>query len=157
VLSNFGGLNCVSDLRPLATVLAKYQAGRSFHHRSHGEVVRLGNILAPASSSAPACFRRLGRQGAEGCIGSHKVRVWYPSAKALRRTFAPDFQIRRIIGLGVFLPPSYLHAVVEGKRGMFRLLCRLETSRVFTTPLRFFGDHILYDFERTSKALRENG
>jgi ubiquinone/menaquinone biosynthesis C-methylase UbiE len=158
VLSNFGGLNCISDLRPLATVLA-----RSIKPGGHLIVVVMGRwcaweILWHLLHLQPRrAFRRLARKGTEGRIGSRKVWVWYPSAKALRRTFAPDFQIRRIVGLGVFLPPSYLHPVVAGRRGLFRLLYRLENSRASTMPLRFFGDHILYDFERTSKALRETG
>ena len=152
VLSNFGGLNCISDLRPLATVLA-----RSVKQGGHLIIVVMGRWCAweivwhLLHLQPRRAFRRLARNGAEGRIGSHKVRVWYPSAKTLRRAFAPDFQIRRIVGLGVFLPPSYLRPVVEGRRGIFRLLCRLEKSRLFNMPLRFFGDHILYDFERTSR------
>jgi SAM-dependent methyltransferase len=158
VLSNFGGLNCVSDLRPLATVLAK-----SIKPGGHLIIVVMGRwcaweILWHLLHLQPRrAFRRLARKGAEGRIGIQKIRVWYPSAKALRRTFSPNFQIRRTVGLGVLLPPSYLHPVVEGRRWMFRLLCRLEKSRASTMLLRFFGDHILYDFERTSTTLRDNG
>jgi ubiquinone/menaquinone biosynthesis C-methylase UbiE len=152
VLSNFGGLNCVSDLKPLARVLA-----RSVKPGGHLIIVVMGRWCAWEIGwyllhlQPRRAFRRLARNGAEGRVANHKVRVWYPSAKALRHTFAPDFQIRRIVGLGVFLPPSYLHRVVTGRRGLFRLFCRLENSWASATLLRFFGDHILYDFERTSK------
>jgi ubiquinone/menaquinone biosynthesis C-methylase UbiE len=152
MLSNFGGLNCVSNLKPLAKVLAK-----SVKPGCHLIIVIMGRwcaweILWHLLHLQPRrAFRRLARKGAEGRVGSRTIRVWYPSAKALRRAFAPDFQVRRIMGLGVFLPPSYLHPLVEGRGGIFKLLCRLEKSRAAAMPLGFFGDHILYDFERTSR------
>ncbi len=158
VLSNFGGLNCIPDLRPLATVLA-----RCIKPGGRLVIVVMGRwcaweILWHLLHLQPRrAFRRLARTGAEGCIGGHNIRVWYPAAKAFRGAFAPEFKIRRIIGLGVFLPPSYLHPVLAGRSGLFRLLCRFEQSRASIPPFRILGDHILYDFERTSMASGESG
>jgi ubiquinone/menaquinone biosynthesis C-methylase UbiE len=158
VLSNFGGLNCIPDLRPLAAVLA-----RSILPGGRLVIVVMGRwcaweILWHLVHLQPRpAFRRFARTGAESHIGGHEVRVWYPAAKALRRSFTPEFKIRRTIGLGVFLPPSYLYPVVEGRSGLFRLLCRLERSRASIAPLRLLGDHILYDFERTSMASGGSG
>lgn len=153
VLSNFGGLNCISDLRPLATALA-----RSIRPGGHLIMVLMGRwcaweIIWHLLHLQPRlAFRRLARDGTQGRIGNQSVRVWYPSGKALRRAFSQDFLLRRVIGLGVFLPPTYLHCLVASRSGLFRLLCRFERSRASSALFRFFGDHILYDFERTSTA-----
>jgi SAM-dependent methyltransferase len=157
-LSNFGGLNCIPDLRAVAKVLA-----RSIKPGGRLIVVIMGRwcaweILWHLGHFQPVrAFRRFARGGTASSLGSGTVRVWYPAAGTVQRAFHPEFKIRRIRGLGVTLPPSYLQQRVARRDGLFRLLCRLEHSRICTTLLNRLGDHILYDLERTPIKTRESG
>jgi ubiquinone/menaquinone biosynthesis C-methylase UbiE len=149
-LSNFGGLNCVYDLKPLADVL-----GRSIRPRGRWIAVVLSRwcaweILWHLIHLQPhTAFRRIRRNGTEARIGERVIRVWYPSIATLRRIFSPEFELKGIVGVGVFLPPTYVEAVMGRRKNLNRLLLRLERS-VLAKGFRVLGDHILLDFERTS-------
>jgi len=143
-LSNFGGLNCVRDLSPLARALAQRirPGGRLI-------VVMLGRWCA---WEILWYLAHLEPHGAEAAIGNRKVRVWYPSPGRLRSVFAPEFKLKRIVGVGVFLPPSYLQAGFTHRNRLLRLLRRLEELLASSFFLRRFGDHILFDYERIPAA-----
>lgn len=149
VLSNFGGLNCVRDLRPLASMLS--------------EVVKPGGrlILVPMNRwclwesiwhglhlQPRLALRRLQRDGVDATVGNGKAHVWYPSIRSLRQVFGPTFKLRRVIGLGVFLPPSYLESVVARRPRLFNLLTRLERATAARFPFNRLADHVILEFER---------
>jgi len=147
--SNFGGLNCVPDLRAVAIALARRvkPGGRVI-------VILMGRscaweILWHFFHLKPGiALRRFARAGAEARVGQGTIRVWYPSCAELRRAFAPEFLPKRIQGLGVFLPPSYLWDVMESHPKVYRTLRKLEAGLGSAPLVRGLGDHILTDFER---------
>ena len=151
VFSNFGGLNCVHDSRPLATFLADTI-------KPQGQL-----ILAPMNrwcgweiawhvlhAQFRTAFRRLGRDGVEANIGCDTVHVWYPSIRILRQTFAPQFRLKRVIGLGVWLPPSYLEPVIAKRPKLFRWLQRFDQLTRDRWPLSHWADHVILEFERVA-------
>jgi ubiquinone/menaquinone biosynthesis C-methylase UbiE len=147
--SNFGGLNCVRDLAPLARML-----GRSVRPGGRWIGVVMGRWCAWEIAwhllrlRPRAAWRRLAREGAEAKVGNGTVRVWYPPAQSLRRTFAPEFRLRHVLGVGVLLPPSYLWEAAGRGNGLMRMLRRFEGKSAGIPGIRGLGDHVLYDFER---------
>lgn len=149
--SNFGGLNCVQDLRQVAANLAR--------------VVRpLGNVLLCLASrfcvwetawwlahGKPAkAFRRLRRGGttAELSPGS-VVQVQYPPVRGVRRLFAPEFSLLAVHGIGLFVPPSYLEPYARSHPKLLGAAVSLD-ARVSSLPgLRCVADHVLLTFRRT--------
>ncbi|MBZ5497282.1 MAG: class I SAM-dependent methyltransferase [Acidobacteriia bacterium] len=156
-LSNFGGLNCVSDLGPLAGMLAQ-----RIRPGGHLIMVLMGRwcfweILWYMLRLQPqVAFRRRLQGGRAARIGNGSIGVWYPSVGTLRRIFSPQFRLRRLLGLGVFLPPSYLQEAITRRRHLHHLLRRLETLTAATWIFGRFGDHILFDFERTTVVPRDH-
>lgn len=141
VFSNFGGLNTIGSLRPLAEVLAGLvrPGGRAVlvlmgpfcpwemgWHCLHGE---WGTAVRRFRRSAPAT------------VGGVTIPVWYPSARQVRQAFAPWFQHLHTESLGLWLPPSYLGHFVERWPGLFGRLAQLEqaTSRLTGG----WGDHYI--------------
>lgn len=155
-LSNFGGLNCIRDMTDVAGLL-----GRSIRPGGRFIAVVMGRwcaweILWHLLHFQPrAALRRLAQPGTKARIGSGTLRVWYPPPGALRRALGHDFRLKRLRGLGVFLPPTYLQEVVAKRRRLFDLLCMLEKSLGSSTPMRYLGDHILFDFERIPLTSRD--
>ena len=151
-LSDFGGLNCVPDLEPVAEML-----GRCIKPGGTWFAVVLGRwcaweILWHLVHLEPrTAFRRLRAGGAEARVGDRLIRVWYPSVGKLKKVFAPDFELRSTAGVGVFLPPTYLEAVIAGRKNLSRLLARLERS-LLSRCFRRFGDHILLEFKRCRRG-----
>ena len=87
------------------------------------------------------------RSPASAVIGDRTIPIWYPSAGALWRAFAPWFTAVRCESLGLWLPPSYLGHLVTRWPGAFRRLARLEQATAGWT--RGWGDHYVLVLRRT--------
>ena len=139
--SVFGGLNTVADWRPLAAALA--------------QIIRPGGylILAPMGPICPwemgwyllrgdwkTAARRF-HPPATARIGDSLIPIWYPSARRLKREFAPWFDSVRLESLGLWLPPSYLGHWVERWPRLFAALNRLESKTARLSG--GWGDHYL--------------
>ncbi|HEY4689767.1 MAG TPA: methyltransferase domain-containing protein [Anaerolineae bacterium] len=151
--SNFGALNCVGDLHPIAHALAEWVPPGG------GLVLVLINrwcaweIAWHLLHLQPrVAFRRLRRDGVDARVGGGTVHTWYPSIGSIRRTFTPHFELKRVTGLGVCLPPSYLEPVVARRPRLFLALSRIERSAASTPVLKRLADHVILEFERTASA-----
>jgi len=150
VLSDFGGLNCVQDLREVARQLARL-------------VRPLGHLVLCLASrfcvwetawwlahGKPAkALRRLHKGGitAELSPGSF-VHVRYPKVGELRRLFAPEFSLISVQGIGLFVPPSYLESQARRLPRLLRLATKLDGQFGSLPGLREVADHVLLKFRR---------
>lgn len=150
--SNFGGLNCVSDLRAVARNLA-----RQIRPLGHVILCLASRFCAwetgwwLAHGNLSKAFRRLRRKGvtAELTPGT-LVHVRYPSLEALRRLFGPEFSLVSARGIGVFVPPSYVEPYARRFPRVLRGAARLD-ARISSLPgFRAAADHVLLKFRRIS-------
>ena len=150
--SNFGALNCVSDLSLIACALAEW--------------VRPGGVLILVFMSRwcaweiawhtlhfqpRAALRRLRRNGVDARVGGSTIQVWYPSIGRIGAAFRDGFRLTRVAGLGAFLPPSYLEPVISGQPWLFRLLSRLERVTASRFPFTHLAHHVILELERVSR------
>jgi SAM-dependent methyltransferase len=148
--SNFGGLNCVADLRLVAQGLAQLV-------RPGGKVVLV--IMGPWCPWEMAWYlghlqprqalRRLGRGGATAEIGGQTMRVYYPSPGATMKAFAPWFAPTGLYGVGAFLSPSYLGGLADRWPTLFTRLAAWERRLAHRWPLTYLNDHYLLELTRT--------
>ncbi len=143
--SSFGGLNCVADVprvaRALGTLLKR---GARVVLCVMGPVVPWEWAWFLVHGQPGRAFRRLGTGGVEW----RGITVRYPSARALRRAFAPDFAFRRAGGLGVLVPPTYAEEWARRHPALLERLDRWE-RRIEHWPLvPWLGDHYLLEMER---------
>jgi SAM-dependent methyltransferase len=150
VLSNFSGLNCVRDLfavkRKLVALL-----------RSHSNV-----FLCVLGCFSPWRFlhrcsycrsrKKLFRNGT--LDSSTPVEIQRPPVKHIINLFAPEFAIRRITGIGITVPPSYLNHWASRVPSLSRALGMVDGIIGRWPLVRHMGSCILLQFERT--ALRKN-
>jgi ubiquinone/menaquinone biosynthesis C-methylase UbiE len=146
--SNFSGLNCVAELKPVAEALANLV-------RPRGRVLLcIWSRVCPAEVLWYLCHRQPAKAVRRLCrnssarLGEQAIPVFYPSIREVRRCFEPWFRLiwRRAIGL--FVPPSYFEPVI-GKR--HKLLDRLEAldRKCAQWPVfRDAGDHVLLECVR---------
>lgn len=141
--SNFGPLNCVPDLQPVAQAL-----GRLVRPRGYVAICVMGPSCAwevlyyLGRLRFAKAFRRWKSAGTRASIG---VDVRYPSVRQLVHTFQPDFQLVRWCGIGLFVPPSYVEGLSD------RTIARLAAAdRQFAhlPGLRALADHRLLIFQR---------
>src|SRR5262249_6944977 len=105
--SNFGALNCVEDLRQLAEDLAMLlKPGAEALLCLMGARCLWEMFWYSAQGNKSKAFRRLNHDGVTAKIADGAlIRVRYPLVRSLARTFAPDFQLKSIKGVGVVVPP----------------------------------------------------
>ena len=147
--SNFGGLNCVADVRPLARSLAGWlRPGAALLLVVMGPLC-LWEIAWYLLRVRPrSAFRRWARRGAQAHIGAHALRVFYPWPGEIARVFAPEFHPVRLTGLGVALPPSLLAGTMHKYARLFGLLNTVEDRLARTWPASHAGDHYVLELER---------
>ncbi|HJW83155.1 MAG TPA: methyltransferase [Anaerolineae bacterium] len=149
VLSNFGALNCARDLQPLVGLLRETVKPGGWLFMVFINRWCAWEILWHVLHLQPRiAFRRLRRGGVDARVGQGTVHVWYPSIASIRLTFAPAFRLRKVTGLGVCLPPSYLEPVVARRPRLFDLLLRFERAAAQVFPLTHLADHVSLEFER---------
>jgi hypothetical protein len=72
----------------------------------------------------------------------------YHRRAALLRSFAPWFVLEKRLGIGVAVPPSAAEPWISQQP---HLLAAMEAfDRHFARPLAMLGDHVLYQFRRTT-------
>jgi SAM-dependent methyltransferase len=149
--SNFAGLNCVRDLRPVARGLAQLirPGGQAllvvFGTLSPGEIIvetlrrRPRNIL-----------RRLSRGDVPAHLGGQDFTVRYHRKAELIHAMRPWFNLADTRAIGLFVPPSAAEPWISRHPHLLGLLETLD--RGLSRPLAMLGDHILYRFVRNGEV-----
>jgi SAM-dependent methyltransferase len=151
--SNFAPLNCVADLRPVARGLArllKFGAPAMlvlFGTFCPGEMVT--EVLRGRPHLA---LRRCRRGAAPARLAKCEFHIIYHRRVAMLRAFAPWFVLEKRLGIGVTVPPSAAEPWISRQP---RLLAAMERfDHVLARPMASLGDHVLYQFRRTTSPIR---
>jgi SAM-dependent methyltransferase len=129
-LSNFGALNCVADLGPVARSL-----GALVRPGGHVAICTMGRFCAWETLYPRKAFRRWpGRSGD----------IYYPTVRQLRTIFAPEFELVRWRGIGMTVPPSYVRLPARA----VHLLARVDRAPLLRFCGRSCADHRLLVFRR---------
>jgi ubiquinone/menaquinone biosynthesis C-methylase UbiE len=149
--SNFSGLNCISDLRAVASSL-------TYLVKPDGRLVLC--LSTRFCLIEILYYLALGqwRKAVRRCKGHTKVTVdgvefavYYPTIRQICQSFAPDFRLYSCTGVGVAVPPSYLETWACGHPRIFHLLRRLERLLAAIPVFRSTGDHVLLCFEKVPR------
>jgi hypothetical protein len=101
-----------------------------------------------AHGQIPRALRRFRSGRWAHVAGGSRVRVWYPSPARLARDFQPWFQVTRVRGVGVALPPSGLAVAMEGRPDLVRAADLLERRLAGHPTAAWLGDHYLLELVR---------
>lgn len=146
--SNFGGLNCLTNLAEVGRQLAC--------------LVRPGG-LAVLSLCSRTClwetawflshaqlrraFRRV-KGSATATLNGVPVEVQYPTLRKLRSSFRPWFELRSVKSIGLTVPPSYLEPWANRHREILAIMSSVDRVVSGWPVLRTIGDHVLLVMER---------
>ncbi|HXO21658.1 MAG TPA: class I SAM-dependent methyltransferase [Thermoanaerobaculia bacterium] len=144
-LSNFGGLNCVADLAPMARALAScLRPGGMAALCLMGPFVPWEWVWFLGRGRLGEAFRRLRPGGARW----RGLTIRYPSIRAARRALAPAFRLRRAAAVGALLPPTYAEGWARAHPRWLARLDRWERRCETWPPLPWLADHYLLELER---------
>jgi SAM-dependent methyltransferase len=148
--SNFGALNCIENLRPLAIDLAAL-----LKPRSSLLLCLMGPCCAweiawyLAKGKPSRAFRRMQRQGVVARLADRGVvHVRYPTVHSLTRAFSPEFRLKSLKGIGVLVPPSYIEHQAARFPRLFKFSSLADSILGYCPGIRVLADHILLRFER---------
>jgi ubiquinone/menaquinone biosynthesis C-methylase UbiE len=170
VLSNFGGLNCISDLQQFGSDLARivrpggramlcvmgrwclwelsYYLGR-FQPQKAFRRTRAGGAVAELRAPQLFDFGTEIPSVSPTRRETPQLRVHYPSVSTLSRALAPHFIRRSFRAVGLVVPPSYLEPWVSRHRKFLTRAVQLDGWIGHWPGLRNMGDHYLVEMERT--------
>jgi SAM-dependent methyltransferase len=148
--SNFSGLNCVDDLPAVAQKMARLlRPGARLVLCMIGRFVPWEIAWYMAHGNPRRAFLRFARVSVGRIAEDAVVNVRYPSVRKLASIFAPGFRLRKLQGIGITLPPSYLEHLAQKFPSVLNRLASLD-RRIGSLPLvRSMGDCVLLQFERT--------
>lgn len=145
LLSNFGGLNCVADLPPVARGVASVlRPGARMILCVMGPTVPWEWGWYLAHGEPRKALRRLRPFGT--CWRGLMIR--YPRIGDVRRAFAPYFQQSRVAAVGALVPPSYTAEWASRHPRLLAALDRWERRIETLPPLPWLADHYLIELER---------
>jgi ubiquinone/menaquinone biosynthesis C-methylase UbiE len=148
--SNFGVLNCVDDVRPVARDLAALlKPGASALLCWMGPYCAWEIIWYLAHGRREKALRRLSREGVTARIADGAfVHVHYPTVGALAHALAPEFRVESVKGIGVAVPPSYLEPWAQRHPSLLQFCKRADSLMGRCPGIRVLGDHVLVRLRR---------
>ena len=144
VLSNFGGLNCVADLAPVAADLAGLV-------RPQGRAVLC--VMGPLVPWEWAWFMARGRPGTavrrlRRDVSWRGMPLRYPSVGAASHAFAPWFEVHARRAVGILLPPPYAESLAARHPRVVGALDRVERRFEAVPGAPWFADHYVLELVR---------
>jgi ubiquinone/menaquinone biosynthesis C-methylase UbiE len=147
VLSNFGAVNCVGDLRSLiAAVAARVAPAGRLLWVVMGRRVPWEWIWYGLRGDLRKARRRLSRAGARW----RGLTIRYPTPAEMRQLLSPWFAVTRVSALGFALPPSYAGPWLEHSPRALAMLRRMEAALQGWSALASLSDHYIIEAVRSS-------
>lgn len=147
--SNFAPLNCVTDLSPVARGLATLlKPGAAAMLVMFGAFCP-GEMVVEVLRGRPHLALRRCKPGASPArLAEREFHIVYHRRAELVRAFAPWFVLEKRLGVGVTVPPSAAEPWIS--RQPYLLAAMEALDRGLARPLAMLGDHVLYQFRRTT-------
>lgn len=146
--SNFAGLNCLVDLRPIARNLAVLiKPGGRVLLCLWSRLCGVEMLWYLFHGQPKKAFRRLSKLPT-AILGDMAVSVFYPSVRSLRCSFSPWFELTSRCAVGLFVPPSYVEQSLSKHDRLLGLFEWLDRKFADWPVLRDAGDHVLLEFVR---------
>jgi len=146
VFSNFGGLNCSSDLSRITTQLPSLVSPGGFV-----TLVIMPPVcpweLARVFKGKHDTFRRLRKGGTMAHLEGEYFKTYYYSLPYLKRKIGKEFLFVKTEGLGTFAPPPSAVEFVNRNPKITSVLRWLDRLSRNIFPFNRWGDHIIVTFQ----------
>lgn len=149
VYSNFGGLNCTSQLGEVLGSL--------------DEMVKPGGVITLVIISKfclwetgmlfkgkfRTAFRRFfAGKGRKAKVEGSYFKCWYYSSSFIKKYLQSKFEFLSVEGLCSIVPPSYVENFAEKFPGCFRFLVQKENELKCRWPWHMMGDYFIISFRK---------
>ena len=143
VFSNFGGLNCIPDLRDMTRGLSRVLKPGGFVSLVIMPPVCPWELLQALRGDVRTAFRRLHPGGVMARVASAHFKTYYFRPCQVWRALGPGYRRVAVRGLSLFSPPSYLERFSRAHPRLFRSLTRLDERLAGLPLLQAMGDFFI--------------
>jgi anaerobic magnesium-protoporphyrin IX monomethyl ester cyclase len=143
VLSNFGGLNCTPDLRPVAAQLKRLVRPGGTVTMMIMPAVCPWEVLHLVKGKFSFAFRRFKPNGAVANIDGHRFLTYYHSPMKVIKSFGPEFQVLKLRGVGSLSPPPYMERLAVRFPRAYQMLTALDERLGSYPPFNRWADHYI--------------
>lgn len=148
--SNFAPLNCVLDLRPVASGLSRLlRPGAAAILVLFGTICPAEVLVEVLRRRPSQALRRLKRGPVSARLARQDFEVVYHTRADVQRAFAPWFTLERRLGIGVAVPPSAAEPWISTHPGFLAALEKIDEA--IAGSLAMLGDHVLYVLRRNPR------
>lgn len=143
IFSNFGGLNCIDDvkLKKLsADLFSLLKPGGKFIAVIMGRKCLWEQFYFLLKLNFKKAFRRLSKNGVDAALGSQIQRTFYYSPGEFKKITETEFRVQVRKPIGIIIPPSYLESFFRNKTRLLKILNFKESFLSFSF-LSNFADH----------------
>lgn len=145
IFSNFGGLNCLTEIEL-----------RTFFENANKKLAKDGLltlVIMPnfclwesfyfsSKLQFSKAFRRRSQSGVMANVDGQEVRTYYYSPSQIKE-FAPQFTELKTAPIGFHTPPSYLNNFFQSRPKTLKKLAKRDENRLNRAYLASFSDHFL--------------
>jgi len=148
-ISNFGGLNCISDFRQLSEDLySKLKPGGKFIAVVMNDFCPWEIFYYLLKLDFKNAFRRFNKGGIDAALDDEKVKTFYFSPKKFAKDFEQHFEIAKIYAHGLYTPSPYLLGIYKRIKPVVKLWMKLDEIVKGIFPFNRFGDHFIIVLRR---------
>lgn len=153
ILSDFGGLNCIS---PQSFELFLSQSLPKLLN-PNGKVVLvimpkfclIESVYFLIKMQFSNVFRRNTNHAVSANLDSKtSINIWYYSPAFIQKNLPKNLKISHLQPIGFFIPPSYLNSLIEKRPQLLDFLKKLENWAIKIPFLANFSDHFLIEISR---------
>ena len=143
VFSNFGGLNCIANLRSVTDQLPRFlKPGAAVTFVIMPRVCPW-ELLHFITGNSTLAFRRFSKNGTTASIEGHKFLTYYFSPGDVKHSFNEKFKLVKLRGLASLSPPPYMIDFAENHPTLYRMLTGLDERFSALFPFNSWADHFI--------------
>lgn len=149
IFSNFGGLNCIPDLRESTKFFPSLL-------NKNGRVCLVmlppvcpWEIVQLFRGKVKFAFRRFKKEGTLANVEGIKFMTYYFSSSQVIKALGPQFKLLRSESLGFFTPIPQMEKIPKNFPGLAKILNKIDENISAIFPFNRFGDHIIITAEYT--------
>lgn len=148
VFSDFGGLNCISDLQPVVDGIKRNLKPQGIVTLVVMPKVCPWELLLALKGNFKVAFRRFKKGGAKSHLEGEFFKTFYFSKAYIQRVFGEEFSMVKLEGLCSVVPPPYFEFFPKRLKTSFRFLTKVENAIRFTYPFDRVADHFIITLRR---------
>jgi ubiquinone/menaquinone biosynthesis C-methylase UbiE len=143
VFSNFGGLNCISDLTKVTRNLPSLLKKDAYVTWVIMPRVCLWEMAAILKGNVRHAFRRFSSDGVIAHLEGEHFKTYYHSLRDIIESLGPDFNFIKAEGLGAVSPQPHHTRFVASYPRLYKLLRSLDATVRNSFPFNRWADHLI--------------